>query len=89
MNNNYLAQVFKALSDKTRQEILGIVSESEKKVSEICSEFQVSQPTISHHLQILKKSGLVETRKEGKNIFYYTKKNSINTILEEVGKKWV
>ena len=89
MNKNYLTQAFKALSDKTRQEILDIVSSSEKKVSEICSEFQVSQPTISHHLHILKKSGLVETRKEGKNIFYYTKKKCINTVLEEAGKKWM
>ncbi len=89
MNKNYLVKVFKALSDGTRQEILGMVSASEKKVSEICSEFQVSQPTISHHLHILKEIGLVETRKEGKNIFYYTKKNSINNILEQAVKKWV
>jgi len=89
MNKNYLVKVFKALSDGTRQEILDMVSSSEKKVSEICLEFRVSQPTISHHLHILKETGLVETRKEGKNIFYYTKKNNINDILEEAVKKWV
>ena len=61
---------FKALADKTRQEILELLGEDEMNVTDICSEFKTSQPTISHHLNILKNCDLVDCRKDGKNIYY-------------------
>jgi ArsR family transcriptional regulator len=60
----------KALADDTRQQILGMLKEGEMCVSDIVAAFNMSQPTISHHLGILKQFGLVTSRKEGKQVFY-------------------
>ena len=60
----------KALADDTRQRILTMLLEEEKCVSDIVAEFDMSQPTISHHLGILKQFDLVTSRKEGKQVFY-------------------
>jgi ArsR family transcriptional regulator len=61
----------KTLGDETRQRILRmLVDEGEMNVSGIVDAFDVSQPTISHHLNILRQFGLVTSRKEGKQVFY-------------------
>ena len=60
----------KALADDTRQRILEMLMEGEKCVSDIVDAFSMSQPTISHHLGILKQFNLVTSRKEGKQVFY-------------------
>ena len=72
-------EFFKALADATRQEILGMLTDHEMNVSEICQAFEhMTQPTISHHLQILRNSGLVDTRREGKMIYYYMRRECMN-----------
>ncbi len=63
-------QAFRALSDKTRLEILKLLKEGEMCVSEICDEFEMRQPSISHHLDILKRSGLVTSEKRGREVYY-------------------
>jgi DNA-binding transcriptional ArsR family regulator len=60
----------RALADDTRQKILVMLLEGEKCVGDIAEAFATSQPTISHHLGILKQYRLVTTRKEGKLVFY-------------------
>jgi ArsR family transcriptional regulator len=60
----------KALADETRQAILQLLVEGEKCVSDLVEQFDMSQPTISHHLNILKSLGLVNRRKEGKHVYY-------------------
>lgn len=60
----------KALADETRQEIMRICCCKWLSVSEIVAELSVSQPTVSHHLAILRRTGLVEQRREGKQVFY-------------------
>jgi ArsR family transcriptional regulator len=61
----------KTLGDETRQRILRMLAdEGEMNVSDIVAAFEVSQPTISHHLNILRQFGLVASRKEGKQVFY-------------------
>jgi ArsR family transcriptional regulator, arsenate/arsenite/antimonite-responsive transcriptional repressor len=60
----------KALADDTRQKILVMLLDGEKCVSDIVTAFNTSQPTISHHLSILKQYKLVTSRKEGKLMFY-------------------
>ena len=61
---------FKALSDETRQNILRMLEQREMCVCEIVGSFDVSQPTISHHLDILKRAGLIESKRRGQNIYY-------------------
>lgn len=60
----------KALADETRQKIMRLCCCCWLSVGEIVDSLQVTQPTVSHHLSILKSAGLVETRREGKQIFY-------------------
>ncbi|HUF38397.1 MAG TPA: metalloregulator ArsR/SmtB family transcription factor [Anaerolineales bacterium] len=60
----------KALSDPTRQKIMDSVCCSWLNVGEIVDVVGVSQPTVSHHLAILRDAGLVHIRHEGKHTFY-------------------
>lgn len=63
-------QFSKALADNTRQLIMKICCCKWLSVTEIVNQVQVSQPTVSHHLAILREAGLVDTRQEGKQVFY-------------------
>jgi ArsR family transcriptional regulator len=67
----------KALADDTRQQILEMLLDGEMRVSDIVDAFTMSQPTISHHLSILKQLGLVTTRKEGKEVFYAINRSNV------------
>lgn len=60
----------KALADPTRQEIMELICCRELSVGEIVETVGVSQPTVSHHLAILREAGLVNVRNEGKQTFY-------------------
>lgn len=60
----------KALGDDTRQQILVLLLDGERTVGEIVDAFIVSQPTISHHLNVLKQQKLVTSRREGQQVFY-------------------
>jgi len=66
---------FKALSDETRQSIMKMLERKEMCVGEIVRAFDVSQPTISHHLDILKRAGLIESNRKGQNIYYSLNKD--------------
>ena len=65
------------MADDTRQQILELLLEREMCVGDIVDEFHMSQPTISHHLSVLKQFGLVTSRKEGKQVFYATNHNNV------------
>jgi ArsR family transcriptional regulator len=67
----------KALSDDTRQRILEMLLEEERCVGDIVDAFDVSQPTISHHLNVLKQFGLVTSRREGKLVFYAINRDNV------------
>jgi DNA-binding transcriptional ArsR family regulator len=67
----------KALADETRQRILEMLVEREMSVGEIVEFFDMSQPTISHHLNVLKQFGLVTSRKEGKHVFYAINRDNV------------
>ena len=67
----------KALADDTRQRILQLLLEGEKSVGDLTESFAMSQPTISHHLGVLKGVGLVRSRKEGKHVFYAIEQDNV------------
>lgn len=74
------AETFKALSDPVRREILMMLKNRRMSAGEIGSHFDMTGATISYHLNILKKAGLVYEEKE-KNFIYY----ELNTsVVEEV-----
>lgn len=60
----------KALADETRQEIMRLCCCQWLNVSEIVEAVGVSQPTVSHHLAVLRDAGLVNMREEGKHTYY-------------------
>ncbi len=61
----------KAMADNTRQAILRLLHvRGEVTVGEIVAAFKLSQPTISHHLAILRRYGLVKTEQRGKEVYY-------------------
>jgi len=60
----------KALADETRQKIMNLLCCNWLSVSQIVEKLSVTQPTISHHLAILREAGLVKVREEGKHTFY-------------------
>lgn len=66
---NY-ALVFKALGDSTRLEIVQMLSDGEKCACKLLERFEITQPTLSHHMKILCDSELVVGRKDGKWTYY-------------------
>lgn len=66
MNEAQVALICKALGDSNRLRIVKILSDGEKCGCKLLEAFDITQPTLSHHMGILCKSGLVEKRKDGK-----------------------
>ena len=75
--------LFKALNDSTRRRILELLQKKDMTAGEIADEFNISKPSISHHLDLLKQAGLVESVKEGQYIYY-----SLNTTVVDDILKW-
>ncbi|GAA4417409.1 autorepressor SdpR family transcription factor [Nibrella viscosa] len=72
--------LFKALNDPTRRQILDLLREADLTAGEIAEQFDMTRPSISHHLDLLKQAGLVEATKKGQFIIY-----TINTtVLDEL-----
>lgn len=70
----------KALSDKTRREILNLLKNGNMTAGDIAASFSMTQATVSHHLSVLKDAGLINDRREGKYIYY-----ELNTsVIEEI-----
>ena len=65
-----LAQIFHVLGDPTRLRIWVALQGGELNVTELCKRLKAPQPTVSHHLGILRLNGLVSNRRSGKEIFY-------------------
>lgn len=70
MTTNNPVLFAKALADETRQKIMKLVCCQWLSVNEIVEQLDVSQPTVSHHLALLRETGLVNVREEGKQTFY-------------------
>lgn len=70
MNTMDVALICKALSDFNRLQIVQILSDGEKCACKLLERFEISQPTLSHHMKILCECGLVQSRKEGKWSYY-------------------
>jgi ArsR family transcriptional regulator len=67
----------KALGDGTRQRILELLLDGEKCVADLVDAFDMSQPSISHHLRVLKQFDLVTSRKEGRLVFYALNRENV------------
>ena len=79
----HLTKVFKALSDGTRQEILRLLEGRQRTVGEIVGNFNLSQPTISRHLSVLKEADLVVDQRQGQNVIYRLNDSALSTSMQE------
>lgn len=80
-----------ALSDKTRQEIIMVFAHSKELcANDIAKNFALSRPTISHHLNLMRRMGVLNSRKDGKEMYYSLNKsnviNSLKTMIETLNK---
>jgi len=78
----------KAISDETRQKIMKICCCASVSVSEIVEKLDVSQPTVSHHLAILREADLVTIREEGKQTFYTLNQESVAVCCGQIMLKF-
>ena len=65
-----LTGLFRLLSDKTRLNILMLLSAGERNVTSLCEELKLPQPTVSHHLGLLRMNNVIGNRRSGKQVFY-------------------
>jgi len=78
------ARLFKALGDETRLEIVALIAKSKEPLCacEIEAHFDLSQPTISHHLKILRKVGVLSSERRGTWMYYAVEPDAFARITE-------
>ena len=76
-----MSNIFKAISDPTRRRILELLRTSPLNAGEIGIHFDVSQPTMSAHLSVLKNADLIEGEKAGKQVIYHAKMSVLEDAL--------
>ncbi len=81
-----LSQTFQALSEPNRQKILDLLKKEELSVSEILQDLKITMPTLSHHLDILKRANLISSRRDGQQIIYSLNLSVFEEITEQIVK---
>lgn len=76
--------LFKALNDETRRKIIELLKVKDMDAGEIADHFDISKPSISHHLDILKRADLLSSEKKGQHVIY-----SLNTSILEDLLSWI
>lgn len=76
--------LFKALNDETRRRIVELLKEKDMNAGEIADHFNISKPSISHHLDLLKRADLITSEKKGQYVEY-----SLNTTILEDLINWI
>ena len=75
-----MPDVFRALADPNRREILRLLGEGDMTAGEIADHFELTFPSVSHHLSILKNAGLITDEREGQFIRYHLN----TTVIEDL-----
>ncbi len=77
-----VGDVWKALADPTRRKILSLLKDKDMNAGEIANEFNMTKPSISNHLNILKQADLVDAEKVGQNVNYSLKTSVLEDVLK-------
>ncbi len=77
MNERTYSKYFKAFGDPSRLKILTLLSGGEMTVGDIVKSMELSQPTISRHLAVLREAGVVIDRRDGQQVYYSLNKSSV------------
>ncbi len=76
-------EVFKALADPTRREILRLLRGGERTAGDLAERFDMTKPSMSHHFAVLKDADLIRSRRDGKQIYY-----TLNTTVVQDALAW-
>ena len=77
-----MGDVWKALADPTRRKILSLLKDKDMNAGEIANEFNMTKPSISNHLNILKQADLVDAEKVGQIVNYSLKTSVLEDVLK-------
>lgn len=77
-----MGDVWKALADPTRRKILSLLKDKDMNAGEIANEFNMTKPSISNHLNILKQADLVDAERVGQNVNYSLKTSVLQDVLK-------
>ena len=84
-----VAEALKQLGDPTRLRIFWILCHCEECVIDIAAMMEMSSPAVSHHLRLLKDSGLITSRREGQEMYYTASKSELaqelHAVIEKIG----
>jgi len=76
--------VFRAVSDPTRRQMLELLSIRDRTVTELAAPFDMSQPAVSQHLRVLREAGLVEVRRDGRHRVYHLDPTPLEEVFDWV-----
>jgi DNA-binding transcriptional ArsR family regulator len=79
------SDVFNAIAEPQRRAILQVLAGDERSVNEVVNALGLPQPSISKHLRVLREVGLVESRRDGRQIWYRTNAHAIKPLHEWAG----
>jgi DNA-binding transcriptional ArsR family regulator len=77
--------LMRVLSDATRVRLLGLLQSGELNVTTLCQRLDLAQPTVSHHLALLRQARLVTARRSGKQVFYALNTDRVSNLDERGG----
>ncbi|MDD6380168.1 MAG: metalloregulator ArsR/SmtB family transcription factor [Lachnospiraceae bacterium] len=83
-----LAELFKVFGDSTRIRILFTLFDDEQSVTDIAEALNMTASAVSHQLRILKTNKLIDSRRDGKQIFYFLADEHVHSILD-VGREHI
>lgn len=75
---------FKAISDERRRTILRILSKGDMSAGDIARKFNISQPTVSNHLKILREAGLINEKKVKQNRIYSLNRQELREVIDTI-----
>lgn len=79
-----LNDTWRSLADPNRREILKLLNGGDKSAGEIASAFDISAPSVSHHLNVLKNAGLVRSERHGQSIVYSLNTTVVQEFMQEL-----
>lgn len=86
MNEIDVALICRALGDSNRLKIIELLTQEERCACVLLEHFEITQPTLSHHMKILKNSDLIHTRKEGKWTYYSMNCRTMTAFRDYIAK---
>lgn len=75
-------KIFHALADPSRRAIFESLSHGEAAVKDLTARFEISQPAVSQHLAALRSAGLVNGRREGRNVYYRVEPRGLKPLVD-------